>query len=89
MTDPQAPGNDLNKLSIRGAAAAGPELLNVGRERPGPGEAEASVEDDLVRAVGPALMVMAVLVISLSAEISCPLTVTPRGGGVIPAPQQR
>ena len=34
-------------------------------------------------------MVMAVLMISLSAEIFCPLTVTPRGGGVIPAPQQK
>jgi hypothetical protein len=63
--------------------------LNVGLERPGPGEAEASVEDDLKRAVGPTLMVMAVLMISLSAEIFCPLTVTPRGGGVIPAPQQK
>ena len=31
-------------------------------------------------------MVMAVLMISLSAEIFCPLTVTPRGGGVIPRP---
>jgi hypothetical protein len=31
-------------------------------------------------------MVMAVLMISLSAEIFCPLTVTPRGGGVISRP---
>jgi hypothetical protein len=29
--------NDLNKLSIRCAAVAGPELLNASLERPGPG----------------------------------------------------
>jgi hypothetical protein len=63
--------------------------LNVGLERPGPGEAEASVEDDLIRAVGPTLMVMAVLMIRLSAEIFCPLTVKPRGAALSPAPLQR
>jgi hypothetical protein len=31
-------------------------------------------------------MVMALLMISLSAEISCPLKTTPRVGGVIPRP---
>ena len=34
-------------------------------------------------------MVMAVLMIRLSAEIFCPLTVTLRGAGLSPAPQQR